>query len=460
MSVVLKSVQSSPARRERPQLHTYQGQELVDRLLRWLLCVFVATFVLEAPLRWALVVWGFPNALYLRDVIPIGSLTLLLFRPLLTRRWIDPLITVPLCLLGIHGAVGLALGVAPIQVALGFKLFMYPLYGIAMWPLLADHWTTVLRASAVAFAVTLFGVILNFFLGPMLWDGMEYDTIFGTVSASRQWWISGGIPRLAGLARASFNAAMIIGITGLLCMVWLRPPWLRLLIAVLAVAGIAATTSKGMLLAFPIAAVWLLFDGRFAHILLGRMLVYVLCSVSLALPIGVVLLELGSGLAPVGFPNFLFSVWERFSWMWPSAFDLLPKGVGWVLGGGLGSIGTPQLFGPEPHRFNAADSLAVLLLVNFGVAGTLYFLLPACTLRRVTQVAHPDQAKAFIALLIVTYGYGFSISMVEEPFFALCIGLALGMAANPGLTAQRRNTRVPERRGSSSPDPSARATIS
>jgi hypothetical protein len=401
----------------------------VDHLLRVLLCVFIATLVVEGPLRWAAALSGWPNLLYLRDAIPAGSVLVLLLRPFVLHRWLDLPILVAGSVLVLHALAGILLGLAPFQVAFGFKTFLYLLYGMAMWPLLQRRWPSVLRGAVVVCAVTLSGLAVCFAIGPMPWEGLEYDTAFGAVATTWRWWLEGGIERLPGFARSSFNAAMIAGISGLLAMAWLRRPWLRLALACLVFAGILATTSKGMLLAFPLAAAWLAYpsDGP-GHARAGRWMVQGLCALGLALPATVLLLDVGAGVRPQEWPDLVHSAWERFSQVWPEAFELLPPGMAGVFGAGLGGIGTPQLFGFHPHRFNPGDSLAVFLLVDFGIAGIVYYALPALALRAVVAGSPPGVARVSVALLVIGYGYGHSISMLEETFFATALGLAIGAA--------------------------------
>jgi hypothetical protein len=399
-----------------------------DDALRALLCLSIATLVFEGPLRWAGALSGWANLIYLRDAIPVGSVVFLFARSLLLRGWLDVPVAAVTSVLILHALVALVLGLAPFQVAFGLKTFMYLLYGMAMWPLLQDRWPALLRVAAGVWAVSLAGVALDFAIGPFPWEGLEYETAFGAAHTTWRWWIADGIPRLPGFARSSFNAAMILGISGALTLIRLRRPWSRAIVVALTFAGIAATTSKGMLLAFPLAAAWLVYPAGAGQARTGRWLIHSLCALGLVLPLAMVLLGIGTGLRPDDWPELSLTAWERFSRVWPEAFELLPSGIAGLLGGGLGSIGTPQLFGLDPHRFNPGDSVAVFLLVNFGVAGALYYLLPALMLRRVAAVADDGVARAYAALLIIGYGYGISISMLEEMFFAIALGLALGAA--------------------------------
>ena len=119
--------------------------------------------------------------------------------------------------------------------------------------------------------------------------------------------------------------------------------------------------------------------------------------------------------------------------MWPLAFELLPEGPQALLGAGLGSIGSPQEYGNTPHRFNAADNFAVFMMINFGLPGLCYFAAPALSLRKVAANEAQPVYRAYVALLLIAYGYGMSINMMEESFFAVCFGLCCGIAASAWL---------------------------
>lgn len=403
-----------------------------DSLLCALLCLYLASLMLEGVLRYALAISGMPNALYLRDAIPVATLVVLFLRPLLSDNRIDLVIAVPAAILALHAAYSAMAGVAFFSIAFGFKIFMFIPYGMAMWPLVRRRFDLALTVASVMFAVTLAGVFANLYLERMPWEGLAYETAFGEASTTKVWWIPGGTPRLPGFARTSFNAAMIIGITGLLTLVKFRQPFARLAIAACAIAAILLTTTKGMLLAFPLAALWLVFQQHHPR-MTGVRLVAAVCAATVALPLLIVYLDLGSALSLASFPTQLVSVWERFTTMWPLAFDLLPEGPQALLGAGLGSIGTPQTFGDAPHRLNAADNFAVFMLVNFGLPGLCYYAMPALALLRVAAAETVPVHRAYVGLVLIAYGYGMSINMVEESFFAVVFGLCCGCAASAWL---------------------------
>jgi hypothetical protein len=408
-----------------------EGSQAADSVLCVLLGAYLVTLAFEGPLRYALALAGLPDALYVRDAIPAGSLLFLFCRAMFARGELDLRIAVPASVLALHAAYAALMGVALFSIAFGIKIFMFIPYGVAMWPLVRKRMRIGLAFMVALFAATLAGVLANFFAGTLPWEGLEYTTAFGATTTTRTWWIPGGIARLPGFTRTSFNAAMILGITGVLAMVYARRQALQLLIAAAGLAGIVLTTSKGMILAFPVAAAWLVLRNRWP--LRGHLLVGVLCAVTFALPPLVVYSGLAAVLSADELPVQLMSVWERFSQMWPEAFALLPDGPAALLGGGPGSIGTPQAYGASPHLLNAADNIAVFMLVSLGLPGLFYCAIPALGLRRVAATQPREVHAACAALLMLAYGYGMSISMIEESFFSIMFGLCLGaVVAAPG----------------------------
>jgi hypothetical protein len=418
--------------------HVYQDADRAgDSLLCALLGVYLTSLMLEGVLRYALAMSGMPNALYLRDAIPVATLVVLFLRPLMGRGRIDLAIAIPVAILAFHAAYSAMAGVALFSIAFGLKIFMFIPYGMAMWPLVRRRFDLALTVAFVMFAVTSAGVFANFFLKTMPWEGLEYETAFGEVSTTRMWWMADGISRLPGFARTSFNAAMILGITGLLTLVKFRGPLARLAIAASAMAAIVLTTSKGMVLGFPLAALWVVVQQRKPS-MSGAGLVGAVCAATLGLPLLIVYFGLGSGMSASSFPTLLISVWDRFTTMWPLAFELLPDGPQALLGAGLGSIGTPQVYGDAAQRFNAADNFAVFMLINFGLPGLFYYALPALSLHRVAATETATVHRAYVGLLLIAYGYGMSINMAEESFFSVMFGLCCAAATSAWLQPVRR----------------------
>ncbi len=416
------------------------ARERSDRALRFLFCVYLATLVFEGPLRYGLLLAGAPDALYARDLIALGTLGYLLARGVIADRWLDPLLAWSAAIFGLHAAIALMRGLPTFQVLFGLKIFMSVAYGMAMWRLLQPRFESVLTVAAAFYAITLCGVALNFFLGPQAWEGIEYANAFTTVATTREW-SSLQVPRLPGFARASFAAATILGITGALTMVWLEKRSHRALIAVLTLLGIAATTTKGMLLAFAVVAAVLLVGAGRRGARSGHRMVTAMCALSFLLPSLVLLLNV-SGSEPRDLPAVLTSAWERFAFVWPRALELLPNGVAAVLGSGVGGIGTPQLFGAAPHQYLPADNIVIYAVVTFGLLGVLYYLVPAIASWRVLERESERVGTSYMALVLIAYGYGIATNGVEDSFFAISLGCCLGVAL---LSAESTGEAIPSR---------------
>jgi hypothetical protein len=402
-----------------------------DSLLCALLVIYLASLLVEGVLRYVLAMAGLPNVIYVRDAIPVATLVVLFLRYLLRDDRVDLAIAVPAAILIFQAAYATILGVAFFSIAFGLKIFMFIPYGMAMWPLVRRRMDRALTIASVMFAVTLAGVFVNFIFGQMPWEGLNYETAFGAISTTRMWWME-GLSRLPGFTRTSFDAAMILGITGLLTLLKFRQPLAQLAIAAGAMAAIVLTTSKGMGLAFPLAAVWLVVNQRRPRVT-GMALVSTICAATLALPFIIVYFDLASAVSRSSFPALLASIWDRFTTMWPSAFALLPEGPHALLGAGLGSIGTPQLFGDAAHRYNPGDNFAVLMMITFGLPGLCYFAFPALSLRKVAANETMTVYRACVGVLLLAYGYGMTTNMVEETFFSVCFGLCCGAAASAWL---------------------------
>src|SRR6185369_574937 len=126
--------------------------------------------------------------LYLRDAIPVATLVVLFLRPLLSENRVDLAVAIPAALLAFHAAYSAIAGVAFFAIAFGLKIFMFIPYGMAMWPLLRQRLDRCLTAASIMFAVTSAGVFANALLGTMPWEGLEYQTAFGTNSTTLMWW--------------------------------------------------------------------------------------------------------------------------------------------------------------------------------------------------------------------------------------------------------------------------------
>ncbi len=401
-----------------------------DRAIVWVWALWLSSFLVEGPLRGALAQLGAANLLYARDLVPLAGIALAFAVPLVHRRALPPGLVLITWLLAVHLCVGLLLGGTLFQRLFGLKMFMPLLFAVAIFPSIRNQFALVMRVMAVFFVVSVVGVLVNYAVGTMPWEGLSYDTAFGSMQTTRQWWIPGGVSRLPGFTRASFDAAMIIGVTGAMLLAQALQRWLRALIFAAGAVTIVLTTSKGMVIAFAVAAGWLVLANRsITSLKVGKAIVCGLLLLTCLVPTLFMIVSVSENTNDV--PDMLMSLWDRFSWMWPEAYALLPDGFGALTGTGLGGIGTALAHAPEGTAWNAADSIFVYYFVTFGVLGIVYVAFPLLALFGAASDSGSDadpQAFVWAAVLIIAYGYGLSINMVEQPVFATVFGLLYARA--------------------------------
>lgn len=399
-------------------------QEKGDSLLFWSFVGLLSTYVVEGPLRYVLGMAGQPNVIYVRDAVAVLAIAFVFFRNLIAKNWIEPAIGIVSCLLLFHLLIGLFLGLPLFQALFGFKIFISLLFGLAVSRILRRRFRDVLIILAIFYLITVLGVFANYYLQKFPWEGLNYDTAFGKAGGTKEWWTHGGVRRLPGFTRNSYDAAMIAGISGFACLLLFKSLWCRMTLIIITFTAILLTTTKGMAQAFTIIALWIFFKNSSAFLPLGRLLAVILLTVAIALPSVVVFFEIGKAFDANDVPSQLDSLWDRFSWMWPDAFKLLSEPEQYLLGGGLGAIGTPQSYGLDARQVNAADNIFVFAFVLFGPLSLLYLTYPVW---RIIRSAECNEIAAWsIGILIICYGYGVTTNMIEQPFFSAILGMVLG----------------------------------
>jgi len=381
------------------------------------------TYLFEGPARYVLMLAHVPTLIYLRDVAAFALVGFAVSSWLTGERRLFPLV-VAVYVLFLHLLCGILTLSSALQPLLGLKVFFTLLFGMAASGALAERAHLFPRLALAAFVATVCGVALDVVID-FPWAGEAYESAIGTVQVSREW-SSGGIPRLAGFARASFDAATIVLV---LSVPLLASRWhvlFRAMLWVTAFVTIWLTTSKGALLALVALAVWAVLESGATTKRLVLPWIGGFASICLALPI--VATQFGFGVRRSQVASWLSSFVERIDFMWPDAISIWLTHGNLVTGRGLGGIGFAQI-GGEWWRYNAADNLMIYLLVTFGLFAILYvggFLL---SLRR-TFVIEPSQellARCVRGWALVVFSYGCTSNMIEQPLMNLVIGVCFGV---------------------------------
>ncbi|HVY81610.1 MAG TPA: hypothetical protein VG994_11550 [Steroidobacteraceae bacterium] len=392
------------------------------RLHVWVALAMALSYIFEAPLRYVLLHAHVPTLIYLRDLAAFALIGFAVFSWLTGARRLFP-VMVALYALLLHLLCGVLLLPGVIQPLLGLKVFFTFLFGMIAAAPIADCRAALPRLSLVALLATAGGVFLDKFV-EFPWAGEAYESAIATVQVSREW-SSGGVPRLAGFARASFDAATIVLVlmVPILASRW-NGLW-RSALWMLAFATIWLTTSKGALLALVALAIWRLLEAfRSAK---PWVLAWILCLAGCCAALPVMAVQFGYGVRRSTVASWLSSFMDRVDFMWPDALSIWLQHGSLFVGRGLGGIGFPQL-GLEWWRYNAADNLMIYLFVSFGLLALLYV---AVFLRGLARTFDGADTDAFFrqcvrGWAVVLFSYGCTSNMIEQPLMNLVIGICFG----------------------------------
>ncbi|WP_152606530.1 hypothetical protein [Aquabacterium sp. NJ1] len=385
--------------------------------------VLLFTYVIDSPLRFGLSKLHISPVIYLRDAGAL-AITLAAFWHWIKGKQLNASTFVGFVIL-IHVFYGiLALG-SLVQPIVGFKLYLTMLLGVASYETYSRHPKATAYWAAIAFVVTAVGVGINWFVD-MPWTGEVFDSARGDTAVSVEW-TTGGIRRLSGFARASYDASTIAAVT---CIPLLFLPSTgiikRFALIITATGIIILTTSKGSLLAMIFIAFFALFFTDIKKQNKISWPFFLLPAVSLGIP--AILSAYGFKAELTGNLWVLFSSFgERINWMWPRAFANITTGGNYLLGRGVGGIGFPQYFG-EGSIYNAADNTMVYLFANFGLFALIYIYLILIRLKRNAQNISSYAWHCILAWLIYWNIYGLTTNIIENPFFTFFLGLIIGAA--------------------------------
>ena len=393
----------------------------VAGMVYWLTAIFIASIVLDGPFRYFLNEVGLIKLAYLPKVLLLLALPVLIIVGTRTNKTVIAGLSIVV--------LALAWGISNLpsaeQAFFGLWILIPLLFGMLAARYILSRADDYSSLFMWMFAIAVTGVFLN----PIMrfpWVGQTIEIGGHAVVNSRQW-SAYGIDRYAGFSRASFSAAS----QALIFAIWLvatqRSKMLKVLIWICAGAAIMLTTSKGPFGAWIVIGLYFLMNAAWRSRLIVRQIWVMALSVILGASILLPLSTLYTQYHITGddfTSRFLFhSFGERLSWMWPDSLHLLRHPINWIIGRGLGGIGTPQQYF-EPTRYLAADNLFVYLCVDLGLPGAILVL--GFSLYRVASMYLRDRRFLLpFALLIAVITYGVVVNVVEGSLlsftFALCM---------------------------------------
>lgn len=410
-------------------MREYMGKiikgEQNDVLPTWaalLTILVISTFIIESPIKYMLGKVGLGSAIYARDVFAL-AIPFWMFIRWVTGSKPNASIIVFFILFA-HALYGVLIIQSFIQPTVALKVYLYTLLGASLYPTLVAYQEPAKKWALIMLTLTLLGIGINFFT-EMPWAGEVFETATGTRQISRDW-TTGGIRRLSGFARASYDAATFAALLGTtVCVYTLRSRIAQSLLLILISAAVVLTTSKGAVLALVLLIPYVLISNPANENKFPRLLH--------TAPLGMLLIPATFYLtgyeATVGSELWflLSSFAERINWMWPGAFELLSSPWLLAFGRGLGGIGLPQKFG-EGMLYNSADNAMVYLFISMGAISIFYIQFVFLRLEKSrTQIPN----KLWICMmcwLIYWIVYGFTTNLFENPVISTFFGIIIGAA--------------------------------
>jgi hypothetical protein len=392
-----------------------------DRLSFLFGLLYLTSFIFDSPLRWSLSLVSAEAAMYLRDVGAVVVIAIMLGRHLIFGT--SSPVTLLAYFVGIFALYGFYQTDSLAQSVVGVKLLLPLLLGVSLAASVLHYWDEFRLWLYFVWFFSVAAVFYNYFF-EMPWAGATFSSAMGEASVSREW-TTAGVRRLAGLSRASYDAAAICAVGACLTLSDTRlHAAARYFLFFVSSLAVVLTTSKGPLIALAFVFMWSLAIKLFL-VRDVSVVSYMLSSASFVLPALFYVYD-------IRFENAAFilsSFAERINSMWPSAYDNMDNSLNLFFGRGVGGIGTAQYFG-EADIYNSADNFAVYVYGSMGLVGVglFYWFLHrfSCNvLRADINFGYLPCLKFWLLFWLVC---GFVTNMFEQPLLAFVIGLLVGFA--------------------------------
>lgn len=420
---------------------------LRNRLILGLLFIFLAMEVFSGPLRFYLAPIGLSPLVYLPKILIVGVVIATVLRTLYQGR-IRPLFGAVLVVFVVFGLVGWMFTGNPLQPAFGIFVLLPLIYAVMAEPIVRQAGHRILPFVALLWFAAALGVVLDY-LWEMPWTGLAYKLGEIEIEGSREW-TTFGVERVAGFARASYEAADQLLLLALPLVCLGRSKVLKLLIWAATGVLIYLTTTKKTGGAFLILTLLMpIIGARMVPALFRRAIMasipVLIAAAGIGLPISTFFvtyrLDLDSLWSQVLFASFE----DRLTVVWPASLALALEHGSAVLGRGIGGIGAAQKYF-EPLAFMPADNLFIYLYVTFGLLALAFVWV------YVWNLAHLDPDHGAWSRLMWTVGIavllnGLANNGLESPITTTFLGISMAYAYATArrpipATAQRRAFRA------------------
>lgn len=372
----------------------------------------------EGPVRMIFSIARIETLLYLRDVL---AMIVVIKTALQGKHGQTNTTGIFLYAMLCHSILGLWIGHPLASTLFGFKIFIGLMMGMACGKYLSSNQAFITKFITFLFIACSIGAYVNYFYGVLPWEGAEFESAFGAAT-NKMWW-AGGERRLPGFARISTTTAAAIGITGVFLAGYTRNYLYKALILIAGLPAIFITTSKGVILSFLIVGIWCFIPAGAFRRKSGVALLWGNAILALMLPFVSYYVRPNPNIIR-STPGFLSSFADRASTTWPNALEDLNTWHLWLLGQGVGGIGSPLRFGAEYLRFNPIDNLFLYMFTVFGALGVIYYLFAAVRISKVADLPG-DYHLGLLAMGIHFFCYGITAHQIEDAFEAMWMGMLI-----------------------------------
>ena len=389
-------------------------------LVRWTTAIFLLSQVCYGPFRFFMAKFGLQGFVY----FPKTLLLIMILFMFLTMRRVSKIFVIGITIIVLSTAWAMVDLPSVEQSLFGVWIIIPLLYGLLFSRHLFDDMAAYKSIFFIFLVITLAGVFINIFVH-YPWTGATFQINGETIYIARQWWAL-GINRIGGFSAASFDAAMQI----IFFMVWLmfalKSELIKFLLWMISGLAITMTTTKGIVGAYIILSFFFASGRLFNHNLIWRQCWTFIIGINvcalLLMPLSTIFIHYD----PVvrGYVDrFIFaSFGDRLNYTWPASFNLLHGVLRWMIGRGIGGIGTPQTYF-EPTNALPADNLYVYLAVDLGPIAAAIMLVGIYVKISGTFLL---KNNALMPLLIILFSYGMVSNIIEAPILSLALGIAIG----------------------------------
>ncbi|MEN7341424.1 MAG: hypothetical protein AAAFM81_00720 [Pseudomonadota bacterium] len=395
-----------------------------ERLIWLAFGSYVAMTLAAGPARMYLSTVGLSPLIYIPNLLLIvACVWQLLAEPF--EHGADAMRLMALAIIGYASVVGF-LFLSPIQSIMGVYVLLPFFFGLSCGRTILSQWQKAEPWVPIAFALVAGAIIANQFV-EYPWEGYAYAVGDLDVDGSRQWYANGGQKRLAGMARASFDAAAQVQLLGIVMTLQSRSILMRMAYWGITVMAIVPTNSKGILLVWLVLTPVVILQRHLSQSLI-RPIPAFFGSIGLALPLSTLAFEFNSTFQNPTLASATFSFYDRLNRMWPEAWALLEESGSVLLGRGIGAIGTAQTYF-EPSRFNAGDNIFMYWFVVFGalaLPGFIFFLMRTLRLKPLRS----QRELLLFCWVVTTLVYGAMTNIVENAILALTCGVVVRALAS------------------------------